>query len=82
MRTRAWRRWQRWSKMAHRISEHRAQNKDVSNLESWLERPVIRAAFADNPKMCSCWMCGNRRRHGKGDERLTMRERRADDWKE
>jgi hypothetical protein len=44
--------------------------------------PIVKSFFADNPKRCSCWSCGNRRRHGKGDERLTMQERRADDWKE
>lgn len=27
---------------------------------------------------CSCWMCGNLRRTGKGAKRLTLQERRAD----
>ena len=34
--------------------------------------------LARTPKPCSCWMCGNRRRHHKGDERNTVQERRAD----
>jgi hypothetical protein len=33
--------------------------------------------LADNRKPCSCWMCGNPRRHMKGAERLTIQERRA-----
>ena len=32
--------------------------------------------WADNLALCSCWMCGNQRRHAKGKERLTLRERR------
>lgn len=30
---------------------------------------------ADHLKVCSCWMCGNPRRHAKSDQRLTRRER-------
>lgn len=32
--------------------------------------------WADNLALCSCWMCGNQRRHAKGKERLTLMERR------
>ena len=32
--------------------------------------------FIETPKMCSCWMCGNPRRHMRGKERLTVQERR------
>nr|DAV24973.1 MAG TPA: hypothetical protein [Caudoviricetes sp.] len=31
--------------------------------------------YGTTPKMCSCWMCGNRRRTQKGSERLTIQER-------
>ncbi|MBX3170905.1 MAG: hypothetical protein KF760_26090 [Candidatus Eremiobacteraeota bacterium] len=31
----------------------------------------------DHLKVCSCWMCGNPRRHMKGKERLPFAERRA-----
>ncbi len=31
---------------------------------------------ADNMKICSCWMCGNPRRWSKGDDKLTIQERR------
>ena len=29
------------------------------------------------PRPCSCWMCGNPRRHSKGDFAITMQERMA-----
>lgn len=31
---------------------------------------------ADHLQACSCWGCGNPRRHVKGAERLTVQERR------
>ena len=34
------------------------------------------ATYADHLAVCSCWMCGNPRRHAKGTERLTLQERR------
>lgn len=38
----------------------------------------------DNMKMCSCWMCCNPRRSGRGKNKLTFQEIRAkltfDDW--
>lgn len=35
------------------------------------------AKSAEYLAVCSCWMCGNPRRHGKAAERLTLAERRA-----
>jgi len=32
--------------------------------------------YADNLALCSCWMCGNQRRHAKGLEKLTLKERK------
>ena len=32
--------------------------------------------YADNLTPCSCYGCGNPRRHFKGAEKITMRERR------
>lgn len=32
----------------------------------------------DHLKTCSCWMCGNPRRHAKGKERLRVQERRLE----
>ena len=32
---------------------------------------------ANNPKRCSCFMCGNPRKWSKGDESLTLQERKA-----
>lgn len=34
---------------------------------------------AENRKPCSCWMCGNPRRHQK--DKLTMQEKLVQDWK-
>lgn len=32
--------------------------------------------YADHLKTCSCHMCGNQRRYAKGEEKLTMQERK------
>ena len=39
--------------------------------------PKAIARFREQPKHCSCYMCGNPRRHAKGVEVLTLQERRA-----
>lgn len=41
--------------------------------------PKFRSMMADTPKRSSKCCCGNYRRHGKGEERLTLGERRADE---
>lgn len=38
-----------------------------------------KAKMAEHLAVCSCWMCGNPRRTGKGDEHLTLAERRRKD---
>jgi hypothetical protein len=53
--------------------------------EEWIEH--FAQQNADNLAMCSCSMCGNPRRslYSKGEERLTMQERRqprTDEWGE
>lgn len=41
--------------------------------QGWVERSAVRAA--QHGKLCSCWMCGNRRE----SEGESMQERRAAD---
>jgi hypothetical protein len=33
--------------------------------------------YAEHLATCSCWMCGNPRRYFKGDAKITMQERKA-----
>ncbi len=42
----------------------------------WLDR--VAHQFVKTKAACSCYMCGNRRRHEKGDERLTVAEIQSD----
>ena len=42
-----------------------------------LDDPRAMARFKEQPQHCSCMGCGNQRRWGKGQHRLTMQERRA-----
>ncbi len=42
----------------------------------WLT-PVFIGRAGITPVPCSCFMCGNPRRTGKGKERLTIQERRG-----
>lgn len=35
--------------------------------------------YADHLAVCSCAMCGNPRRFRKGEDKLTLQERRRDD---
>jgi hypothetical protein len=81
MRTRADRRWNREVKAWRRIKEDRAQHGQSSASQDCPcfgdEDPAIWgrtfARFADTPKTCGCWMCGNPRRYGD----LTVHERRS-----
>ena len=43
----------------------------------WTARNV--GMLGTTPALCSCSMCGNPRKYAKGDERLTMQERRDRD---
>ena len=38
----------------------------------WLDRVAYQ--FVKTKAACSCYMCGNRRRHEKGEEKLTVAE--------
>ena len=49
-----------------------ANNDDMR----WLDR--VSYQFVKTKAACSCHMCGNRRRHQKGDERLTVAELQSD----
>ena len=49
-----------------------ANNDDMR----WLDRVAYQ--FVKTKAACSCYMCGNRRRHEKGDERLTVAELQSD----
>jgi hypothetical protein len=40
------------------------------------DRERKKKSLLHNPKNCSCHVCGNPRRYSKGEERLTMQERR------
>lgn len=42
---------------------------DFIPAEKWIGR------FGQTPCPCSCWMCGNQRKYGKGKNRLTLKER-------
>lgn len=81
MRTRAERRWTRNVKAWRRIKEDRAQHAQTSYACPCFgdEDPKIWgrtfSRFADTPQLCSCWMCGNQRRH----HGPTLAERIMDD---
>lgn len=76
MRTRDWRRFRRFVKMTRRLKLD--WNQHYTDLECACRvDPKVKSMFADTPKRCSCAGCGNRRRHQKGKERLSMCERRA-----
>lgn len=86
MRTRAERRWFRFVKGMRRLKEDRQQHTGTwrTDCPCWAEeagigRGRVFARFADTPKQCSCWMCGNPRRYYKAQmgEKLTLQERRA-----
>jgi len=34
----------------------------------------------ETPCVCSCWLCANQRKYGKGDLRLTLQERKANEF--
>lgn len=57
----------RWRRVVRSWTGHSSKND-----ESWVERVARR--LAGHGKLCSCPMCGNRRRY----EGETMQEKRAD----
>lgn len=53
-----------------RIAKITFPNQD----DGWVRQWAVK--FSETRKPCSCWMCGNPRRHLKGVDRLTIAERR------
>lgn len=58
--------------MRRRLKEDRNQHYDDLSCFCWHD-PKTMAKFKEQPKLCSCWMCGNAREI----EGRTMQERRA-----
>jgi hypothetical protein len=58
--------------MWRRLTEDRNQHYSDLTCACWTDLKVM-AKFKEQPKLCSCWMCGNMRRN----EGRTMQERRA-----
>ena len=76
MRSRAFRRHQAERNMRRRLSEDRNQHYGDLNCPCWTD-PRVMARFKEQPKLCSCWMCGHQRKiYGP-----TMQERRQE-WGE
>jgi hypothetical protein len=71
MRNRAFRRQQTYRHMWRRLKEDRNQHYNDLKCPCWTD-PRIISRFKEQPKLCSCFMCRNRRK----DEGLTMQERR------
>jgi len=83
VRTRAYRRFKRFVKGMRRIKEDRQQHgNDRSclcfSVDAEHGRGKTFARFADTPNPCNCAACRNPR-SGKGRERLTLQERRANE---
>lgn len=75
MRNRAQRRHEAVSHQMRRIKEDRNQHYSDLKCACW-HNPKVIARFREQPKLCSCWMCGNPRRYEKGKARLTRQELR------
>lgn len=75
MRTRAMRRHQADRHMWRRLKEDRNQHYNDLTCACWTDLRVM-ARFKEQPKLCSCWMCGNPRRSMKGVDARTIQERR------
>lgn len=76
MAVRALRRHQAVTHMRRRLKEDRNQHYDDLKCSCWTD-PRAMARFKEQPKVCSCSMCGNPRRWDKGAGQLTVQERRA-----
>ena len=70
------RRWQARTHMMRRLKEDRNQHGSDRSCPCWWD-PKFMAHFREQPKLCSCALCGNPRRYAKGELRLTIAERRA-----
>jgi len=72
MRPRSFRRHQAHSHMVRRLKEDRNQHYENMTCACWTD-PRAMARFKEQPKHCSCYMCGNPRRvFGE----ISMQERR------
>lgn len=71
MRNRSFRRHQTQRHMWRRLKEDRNQHYDDLSCPCWSDKKAM-ARFKEQPKLCSCWMCCNRR----STEGVTMQELR------
>lgn len=71
MRTRAFRRHQTHRHMWRRLKEDRNQHYEQLDCPCWYDKKAM-AKFKEQPKLCSCWMCSNLRKH----EGPTFQERK------
>ncbi len=77
MRNRAFRRHKAHAKMWRRLHEDRNQHYEDLTCACYTD-PKVMAKFKEQPKLCSCWMCGNPRRVAWNvKDRVTIQERRA-----
>jgi hypothetical protein len=74
---RALRRHQAMNHMSRRLKEDRNQHYNDLRCACWTD-PKAMARFKEQPKVCSSYCCGNPRRFFKGNDRLTMQERRQE----
>ena len=71
MRGKAFRRHQTEAHMWRRLKEDRNEHYNDLSCPCWTDKRAM-ARFKEQPKLCSCWMCRNRRQ----DEGPTLAERR------
>lgn len=74
MRNRAYRRHQTNRHMWRRLKEDRNQHYEDLSCLCWTDKKAM-ARFKEQPKLCSCYLCGNER-HKWGKVELTMQELR------
>lgn len=60
MRNRAFRRHQTEAHMRRRLKEDRNQHYNDLSCPCWTDKKAM-ARFKEQPKVCSCYMCGNLR---------------------
>jgi hypothetical protein len=79
-RTRAERRYNRYIKGMRRIREDRAEHGSDLGCSCFDPDGKVFARFADHPKQCSSWCCGNPRRHYGAVTRQEQRAATTHDW--
>ena len=62
MRDRAFRRHKAEAKMWRRLKEDRNQHYNNLACPCWTDQKFM-ARFKEQPKLCSCFACGNQRQH-------------------